>query len=122
MKFTGRSSNILFSNLMGPQIPLSSLPGKGNIEGMFNGTNPTTFPITCGLMSYYKNVQFSLVVDESIMSDPKEFMHEINEAFLSQSQFLPLPETSKNQSKTKEIEQDINESKTEENITTGKNE
>ena len=79
-QFTASKCTFTLSNLMGPRSPLLSGP-DAVVESMFNGTNPTHTPLSCGIMSYVDHITFTMVADQRAIAQPKQFINCLNEVY-----------------------------------------
>jgi len=48
---------------------------------VFNGTNPTHTPLSCGIMSYVDQITFTMVADVKSVKDPNQFMECLNNVY-----------------------------------------
>eukprot|EP01084_Bolivina_argentea_P071369 129790_1 len=86
-RFTASKCTFTLSNLVGPKKPLVSGPqnnGTNNyVWNMFNGTNPSHTPLSCGIMSYVDYITFTLIADQNSISNPNKFMDCLNDAYIN---------------------------------------
>jgi len=78
--FTASKCTFTLSNLMGPKDALLSGP-DALVENLFNGTNPTHTPVSCGIMSYVDHITFTLIADQSAIPQPHRFVKCLNEVY-----------------------------------------
>lgn len=87
-KYSASKCTFLLSNLMGPKQPL--LSGKENknknnksdyVWNVFNGTNPTYTPLSCGIMSYVDYITFTMIADQNAINDPNQFIKCLNNVY-----------------------------------------
>ena len=82
MEFTANKCNIMLSNLTGPKMYLGAGNNFNNkVWNIFNITNPTNLPITCGVMSYVDNITFTVAADVSTIESPKILVDCIHDEF-----------------------------------------
>jgi len=81
-RFSASKCTFTLSNLMGPRTPLLSGP-SAQVQSVFNGTNPTHTPLSCGIMSYVDHISFTMVADERSIKDPAQFMQCLDAAYFA---------------------------------------
>ena len=86
--FSASKCTFTLSNLMGPRRPLLSGP-DALVQNVFNGTNPTHTPLSCGIMSYLDHITFTVVSDQRAVAEPNRFVQCLN-AVYSQIMMEPL--------------------------------